>query len=133
MNCCYAIINSSTNVVENVVMAHNSDNILTESGQSVVLGNRFVKKGMTYDPGTGTFPELGDKTEMRDLYDKIAEEIAKHRDKMDIHPSMSDDERESHMNYMSQLGDIGEKPTYAEMQTAWDAKPDAPTFTAEPV
>jgi hypothetical protein len=130
---CYAIINSSTNVVENVVMANNSSDISTSSGQSVVLGNRFVKKGMIYDPGTGTFPAVGDKEDKRVLRDEIQKLEEEHQTEMDNHPSMSDDERETHTTYLSQLGDIAAKPTYAEMKTAWDAKPNAPTFTAEPV
>jgi len=131
MNCCYAIINSSTNVVENVVMANNSSNIPTSSGQSAVLGNCFVKIGMIYDPVTGTFPEVGDKEDIRVLRDKINKLQEEHQTEMNNHPFMSDDERETHMNYLFQLGDIGTKSTYAEMQTAWDAKPDAPTFTPE--
>jgi len=133
MNSCYAIINSETNVVENVVMANNSSDIFTSSGQSVVLGNCFVKIGMSYDPGTGTFPEVGDKADMKVLRDKINKLEEEHQAEMDNHPSMSDSERETHMTYLSQLGDIEAKSTYAEMQTAWDAKPDAPAFTAEPV
>ena len=130
---CYAIINSSTNVVENVVMANNSSDIPTSSGQSVVLGNRFVKKGMAYDPGTGTFPAVGDKEDKRVLRDEIQKLEEEHQTEMDNHPSMSDDERETHTTYLSQLGDIAAKLTYAEMKTAWDAKPNAPTFAAEPV
>ena len=131
MNHYYAIINSSTNVVENVVMAHNTTDTFTSSSQSAVLGNRFVKIGMTYDPGTGTFPEVGDKEEKRILFDIIENEISEHQTGMDNHPSMSDDERETHFNYIIQLIDIGAKLTYTEMQTAWDAKPDAPAFTSE--
>lgn len=133
MSSCYAIINSSTNVVENVVMANNSSDIHTSSGQSVVLGNCFVKKGMTYDPETRTFPAVGDKEDKRVLRDEIQKLEEEHQTKIDNHPSMSDDERETHTTYLSQLGDIAAKLTYAEMKTAWDAKPNAPTFTAEPV
>ena len=132
MNCCHAIINSSTNVVENVVMAHNPSSVFTEEGQSVVLGNCFVKKGMTYDPETGTFPEVGDKLDKKNLIDEIHKLIEEHEVKMNEHFStMSEDERETHLTYLGQIGDIELEETYSAMQIAWDARPEAPAFTEE--
>ena len=130
----YAIVDTNTNIVNNVVVCDCDDHAFASNTEYAVRANKFVKIGMIYDLGTQTFPEVGDKVEKFELIEKVNNLVGEHQNKVTAYMHlMTDAEIEAHYDYINQLGTVFDQETYAEMQTVWDSKPDAPSFPTKPV
>lgn len=117
----YAVLNSNTDSVVNLILAEDEKFIFLKTGEYAVPVNRAIQIGMVYDKKKKSFPEAGDKVQLFDLIDQISLIIENHQKLLSENNHLTEDQLQIHLTYIENLNSIRSLATYSQMKLEFDA------------
>ena len=124
----YAILDKTTNIVTNVVIAEDENSIFITPKQSIVPASRSIQIGTDYED----FPSILQSDKILDIKDEVNALIREHQTAISEHLNLTAEQLQPHLDYIGSLQSLLTLETYDEIKSQLDAIGDAPEFPPTP-
>lgn len=124
----YAILDKTTNIVTNVVIADDENSILLTAEQSIALASRSVQIGTDYKD----FPSILQSDKIFEIRDEVNSLIQEHQTTISKHLNLKAEQLQPHLDYIGNLQSLLTLETYDEVKSQLDTIGDAPEFPPAP-
>lgn len=119
----YAIIDSQTNLVSNIVESDTESTIFLEENQYTVEATKSTTIGISYDPKTKTFPEVLELDDLLDFYEEVDSLTSEVTTPLPSH--LSPENFELFVTYLGSLSTIRTmNPSEGRVELSKISKPD---------
>jgi len=124
----YAILDKTTNIVTNVVIADDENSIFITPEQSIALASRSVQIGTDYKD----FPTILQSDKIFEIRDEVNALIQEHQTAIPQHLNLAAEQLQPHLDYIASLQALLTLETYDEVKSQLDAIGTAPEFPPAP-
>ena len=120
----YAILDKTTNIVTNVVIAEDENSIFITPEQSVVPASRSIQIGTDYKD----FPSILQSDKILEIKDEVISLIQEHQTAIAEHLNLTTEQLQPHLDYIASLQSLLSLETYDEIKSQLDVIGIAPEF-----
>ena len=124
----YAILDKTTNIVTNVVIADDVNSIFVTPEQSIALASKSIQIGTDYND----FPSILQSDKLFEIRDEVNSLIQEHQTAIPEHLNLTTEQLKLHTDYIASLQGLIVLETYDEVKSQLDTIGDAPEFPPAP-